>query len=321
MNIEYEKENLNSVWTRGCPSYNMFCTCFCVGWWCTEEQKHKQRRSDNVAAECLWGGWRGGEPADGGWRRQRWMLSALISPSACDYWGGVCECSRLTWCLCRVCSHISPCEWAFFSRRSEAITLDRKCSFPPQADSHYLAVSAVCAWCDFTNLFIFIPRTARRRSLQVRQPSAPQWDSSWVILFMLYCNLFPFMLQTASASLLSLPFVQTARWVSCHGNGMLHLFHLQTFGVFSGQFVWANTLSTLSNLTPNKRKHQPFLCKRYYSGWKTADHPLISSSYVSDGSTGTVNMCDIIRKYIKYKLNSSAKKSFPGKVISLICRI
>lgn len=114
MNIEYEKENLNSVWTRHCPSYNMFCTCFCVGWWCTEEQKHKQRRSDNVAAECLWGGWRGGEPADGGWRRQRWMLSALISPSACDYWGGVCECSRLTWCLCRVCSHISPCEWAFF---------------------------------------------------------------------------------------------------------------------------------------------------------------------------------------------------------------
>lgn len=52
MNIEYEKENLNSVLTRHCPSYNMFCTCFCVGWWCTEEQKHKQRRnnrSDNVA--------------------------------------------------------------------------------------------------------------------------------------------------------------------------------------------------------------------------------------------------------------------------------
>lgn len=115
--------------------------------------------------------------------------------------------------------------------------------------------------------------------------------------------------------------VQTARWVSCHGNGMLHLFHLQTFGVFSGQYVWANTLSTLSNLTPNKRKYQPFLCKRYYSGWKTADHPLISSSYVSDGSTGTVNMCDIIRKCIKYKLNSSAKKSFPCKVISLICRM
>ena len=144
------------------------------------------------------------------------------------------------------CSDISPCEWAFFSWRSKAITPDRKCSFPPQADSHYLAVSAVCAWCDFTNLFIFIPRTARRRFLQVHQPTVRS-----VISFMIYCNLFPFMLQTASPSPLS-HCVQTVRWVSCHGYGMLCFCHLQTFGVFQVHLS-ESTRSQLSQIWCQRR--------------------------------------------------------------------
>lgn len=181
-------------------------------------------------------------------------------PSTCDYWGGVSERSRLTWCLCWVVL-ISARVNELFSRGGLKQSLRT-------GSVHFLRRPTVITWLsvpcvhDVISLICLFLSQERRGGDFCRSIN-PQWDPSYHLWFtVIYshsCCRQPLPLLSlplcTDSQVSQLPWLRDAVFLSP-----------SNFWGFSGPFIWIDTLSALSNLMPKKRIHQPFLLK-IYNNW------------------------------------------------------